>query len=61
MLHILKKLVELFERGKGKKNKSYRVTTEKGYDITRNDIIYNDRSQQQILIFSKIKSFLKKT
>ena len=51
----INKLVELFEWGKSKKNKSYTVTVERVYNSIYNGIIWNDWSQKQILTLSKIK------
>ena len=56
----IKQLVELLKRDKGKKNKTYRLTTERSYDMMRNNTICNDWSQKKILTVSKFNIFSKK-
>ena len=40
------KLIELYDNGKDKSNKSYRVTVERSYDILRNKIIPSNWTQK---------------
>ena len=49
------KLIELYDKGKGKNNKCYCVTTERAYDILRNAIIPKKRTQKKILTVPKVK------
>ena len=54
------KLIELYDRGKIKSNKSYRVTVERVYDILRNEIIPNGWCQKMVPTVPKIESFFRK-
>ena len=55
----IKKLIQLYNKGKRNSNKNYRVTTERAYDIVRNEIIPNGWTQKMIPFVPKIKLLFK--
>ena len=57
----VQKLFDLHARGKGKKNKSKRVTAERAFTILEDDVIRCDWAQRPTLTVPKIKTFFQKT
>ena len=57
----LQKLYDLHARGKGKENKSKRVTAERALSILVDDVIRHDWEQRLTLTVPKIKTFFQKT
>ena len=54
------KLIDLYDGGQGKSNKSYIVTAERAYDILRNKIIPNKWCQKRFKPYLKSNHFSRK-